>query len=485
MTQISTPAHIAQADSFLPESLSAENFSGGSRYRAAIERGRNNFGIFARLLEDIAGRSGTSANEQLQSDSQTQALSGGAAETTAYSGANVSEAALASEHSDERYLSPLAAQEPVAYAADYVLYEQQNAESRLFAQREFFGAEAALSYAARSGEQELMEISDSANLTLTGEHGQAYIAETIANPSAQADAQASNAASAAAYSASAYLAAAYSAENTQARVEVQTHNAHNTQNALASQAAALADSEKPPKYSLEHPERESRERLSLEVRDYRTSETQAQSGETNRGVERAFNPTHAEIEIPVDLKPSSKPADGLASKNSAHDSLQSKFFEDALARELRGNLGMDIVKNATIIIRNGGEGILRLALNPASLGMVKVHFEMTENKIMGRIIVESSEALRAFQKELPVLEKAFRDSGFLETSLDMSLAHDTQGGDEGDKAGQRNDGMSAADRTLASSGYESVAELSESEGLDLQAMVLAASAGRKTVNIFI
>jgi flagellar hook-length control protein FliK len=479
LTQISTPAHIAQADSFLPESLSAENFSGGSRYRAAIERGRNNFGIFARLLEDIAGRSGTSANEQLQSDSQTQALSGGDAETTAYSGANVSEAALASEHSDERYLSPLAAQEPVAYAADYVLYEQQNAESRLFTQREFFGAEAALSYAARSGEQELMEISDSAHLTLTGEHGQAYITETIANPSAQADTQASNAASAAAYSAAAYL-----AENTQDRVEA--HNAHNTQNALASQAAALADSEKPPKYSLEHPERESRERLSLEVRDYRTSETQAQSGETtNRGVERAFNPTHAEIEIPVDLKPSSKLADGLASKNSGHDSLQSKFFEDALARELRGNLGMDIVKNATIIIRNGGEGILRLALNPASLGMVKVHFEMTENKIMGRIIVESSEALRAFQKELPVLEKAFRDSGFLETSLDMSLAHDTQGGDEGDKAGQRNDGMSAADRTLASSSYESGAELSESEGLDLQAMVLAASAGRKTVNIFI
>jgi flagellar hook-length control protein FliK len=43
---------------------------------------------------------------------------------------------------------------------------------------------------------------------------------------------------------------------------------------------------------------------------------------------------------------------------------------------------------------------------------------------MGHIVVESNEALRAFERELPVLEKAFKDSGFSETNLEMFLAQD-------------------------------------------------------------
>jgi len=67
---------------------------------------------------------------------------------------------------------------------------------------------------------------------------------------------------------------------------------------------------------------------------------------------------------------------------------------------------------------------IKIALHPETLGNVKIRLEMTENKITGHIIVESSEALRAFERELPVLEKAFQDSGFRETNLDMFLAQD-------------------------------------------------------------
>ena len=129
-----------------------------------------------------------------------------------------------------------------------------------------------------------------------------------------------------------------------------------------------------------------------------------------------------------------------------------KGFEDALARELRGNLSMDIVRNASIIARDGGEGTIRLSLRPASLGDVKVHLEMTENRIIGVIVVESNEALRAFERELPVLEKAFRDSGFSETSLEMSLAQD--GGNYAGGEEQQEEDFYVPYQVMAASRYE-------------------------------
>jgi flagellar hook-length control protein FliK len=180
-------------------------------------------------------------------------------------------------------------------------------------------------------------------------------------------------------------------------------------------------------------------------------------------------------------------------RGAGSDFLQSRFLEDSLARELRGNLSTDIVKNATLIMRNGDEGTIRLALRPASLGYVKIHLEMTENKIMGRIIVESNEALRAFQKELPVLEKAFKDSGFMEASLDMSLAQDTaQNAYGGGEYGQQQDGdFSPLDPALAAaiaaSRYDYALERAgdADELLGTAEAVMPLSPKRKTVNLFI
>jgi hypothetical protein len=55
---------------------------------------------------------------------------------------------------------------------------------------------------------------------------------------------------------------------------------------------------------------------------------------------------------------------------------------------------------------------------------------MAENKIIGHIVVESEEALRAFEREISSLEKAFRDSGFDSANLDMSLAADGRGAEQ-------------------------------------------------------
>jgi hypothetical protein len=52
---------------------------------------------------------------------------------------------------------------------------------------------------------------------------------------------------------------------------------------------------------------------------------------------------------------------------------------------------------------------------------------MAENKITGHIFVESEEALNAFRREISSLEQAFRDSGFGEAALNLSLTADGAG----------------------------------------------------------
>jgi flagellar hook-length control protein FliK len=108
-------------------------------------------------------------------------------------------------------------------------------------------------------------------------------------------------------------------------------------------------------------------------------------------------------------------------------------FQNMLARELHENLNGDIVRHASVMLRDGGEGTIRLSLRPETLGSVKIRLEITENKITGRIIVESDDAFRAFEQELHSLEQSFRDSGFDGASLEMAFASgDQEGGRQGE-----------------------------------------------------
>ncbi|MCL2805291.1 MAG: flagellar hook-length control protein FliK [Treponema sp.] len=100
----------------------------------------------------------------------------------------------------------------------------------------------------------------------------------------------------------------------------------------------------------------------------------------------------------------------------------SSALENMLARELHNNLNGDIVRHASMALRDGGEATIKLALRPESLGNVKIRLEMTENKITGYILVDSEEAMNAFKKELASLEQAFKEFGFADANLDLSLA---------------------------------------------------------------
>ncbi|MDR2393422.1 MAG: flagellar hook-length control protein FliK [Treponema sp.] len=130
------------------------------------------------------------------------------------------------------------------------------------------------------------------------------------------------------------------------------------------------------------------------------------------------------VELFVDLHTDARDREAVP---ASREKALTRNFEDLLSRELSRNLSTDIVRQAQVFLRNSGEGTIRLALRPESLGNVKIQLELAEKKIIGHIIVESNEALRAFEREIHSLEQAFKDSGFGETSLDTALASEGDG----------------------------------------------------------
>ncbi|MDR2245587.1 MAG: flagellar hook-length control protein FliK, partial [Treponema sp.] len=221
----------------------------------------------------------------------------------------------------------------------------------------------------------------------------------------------------------------------------------------AAELAALPRQQRPPaperaeKEGREEPgeaRKGSRRKFSPELRDFRTTPktngaADGGNAENNGGrTPGDYVQNHGqEQEIIVDLKSQAR---SQAEVSYNRENRAQLSFRETLARELHENLNGDIVRHASIILRNGGEGLIRLSLRPEHLGNVKIRLEMSENKVVGRITVESGEALRAFEQELRSLEQAFRDSGFQGATLEMSVSSD---GGRGGAGGYREEGEDA------------------------------------------
>ena len=154
-----------------------------------------------------------------------------------------------------------------------------------------------------------------------------------------------------------------------------------------------------------------------------------QAGEAAPAREAVRVSAAPEAEITVNLR-GAEP-DGGGGSGSSGGAKPAASFESFLARELQQNLNGDIVRQAQVLLREGGEGTIRLSLKPESLGKVKIRLELAENKITGKIIVESGEALRAFEHEMDSLEQTFRGEGFDGANLSLELAgHEEPGSSE-------------------------------------------------------
>jgi flagellar hook-length control protein FliK len=124
-------------------------------------------------------------------------------------------------------------------------------------------------------------------------------------------------------------------------------------------------------------------------------------------------------------------ADSQSSDKPSAAPSSSLDFQNALARELRDSGNADIVRHASMVLKDGNQGVIRLSLQPESLGTVKIRLEMADDKIAGHIVVQTPEALRAFESEIRSLEQAFRDGGFGGASLDVSVSPDGGGNQNG------------------------------------------------------
>jgi hypothetical protein len=171
-----------------------------------------------------------------------------------------------------------------------------------------------------------------------------------------------------------------------------------------------------------------KDKVTFEVRDYRTG-TETEAAKSNTARLNSGLDIKARVEAPVqemtlELR---LPEHGHNQAETVWEAKAGKAMEDMLARELHQNFNGDIVRHASMALHDGGEGTIKLSLKPESLGNVKIHLELAENKITGRIVVESEEALRAFKREIHSLEQAFKESGFNNANLDLSMSSDGRG----------------------------------------------------------
>jgi hypothetical protein len=176
--------------------------------------------------------------------------------------------------------------------------------------------------------------------------------------------------------------------------------------------------------------RSRRDRIAFDVRDQRTGDVNSQNRSFSAMEATATRPLSdspvREITLELRLPGFNSNSMGQTQAQTTWEARAGTAMENMLARELHQNFNGDIVRHASMALRDGGEGTIKIALKPESLGNVKIRLEMTENKITGIILVESEEALNAFRKEISSLEQAFKESGFTSADLNLMLTSNGQ-----------------------------------------------------------
>lgn len=98
-------------------------------------------------------------------------------------------------------------------------------------------------------------------------------------------------------------------------------------------------------------------------------------------------------------------------------------IQNQLVKQLREQLNGEIVKRGSILMRNNGTGEIRLELKPENLGHVKIRLSLENNHIAGKILVENVNVKEAFDQNMQELYRSFREHGFQDTSLNVSVGN--------------------------------------------------------------
>ncbi|MFO7849188.1 MAG: flagellar hook-length control protein FliK, partial [Spirochaetia bacterium] len=110
-----------------------------------------------------------------------------------------------------------------------------------------------------------------------------------------------------------------------------------------------------------------------------------------------------------------------AKGKSGGQSVQSGKFDSSLLRQLKEQLNGQIVKKSGIVLRNNGNGEIRLNIKPEHLGSVRIRVSLEDNHIAGKIYVENSNMKEVFEQNMNNLQRQFEENGYESASLEVSV----------------------------------------------------------------
>ncbi|MBN1799277.1 MAG: flagellar hook-length control protein FliK [Spirochaetales bacterium] len=87
--------------------------------------------------------------------------------------------------------------------------------------------------------------------------------------------------------------------------------------------------------------------------------------------------------------------------------------------QLQKNLNAELVKHTKLIIKDGGNGEIRLVLKPKTLGSVRVNVNIQDNNIVGKIFVDNNIVKELVQSSLNNLYNAFKEEGFNQAMINV------------------------------------------------------------------
>jgi flagellar hook-length control protein FliK len=141
-----------------------------------------------------------------------------------------------------------------------------------------------------------------------------------------------------------------------------------------------------------------------------------------------------------------------------------------LWRSVQERLVPEIVQRTGIILRDGGEGEIRLVLRPEHLGSVRIRLHLGESSLEGRIVVDNYNVKELLEANLEQLKTALRQEGYASANIDVSVS-----GDETRREASRNEtGPLTAAAGSRAEEFERAAPLAWEAGL-----------GFTTVNLFV
>jgi hypothetical protein len=95
----------------------------------------------------------------------------------------------------------------------------------------------------------------------------------------------------------------------------------------------------------------------------------------------------------------------------------------SLLRAWQEKMVPEVVRHTGIIVRDGGDGEIRLILKPETLGNVRIRITINNNSVEGRIVVENNSVKELFDASLDNLKASLRQEGFQSASLEVSVGN--------------------------------------------------------------